>query len=1168
MAAEKRIDPCHKGAGKRFYSISVAMFAALLSGTALATASEEAQLAAQGFSISMEAPGTATSENSPAQISEPVKLGPPAKVQVNYKGINPVRSLRTFVRSEAPAYKPGATITITTESNYPAFIQRAELRVLKSGGRGDELLETLVAPVNGSVDWVLPELENTALTYVFRVYDEQGRYDETFARPFFSEEAAFETSELPNSVNTAMMPGVEPGTIRQRYIPIEGGVVAVSGRADPDQPVKVMGETVPVDDQGEFSVTRNLPVGTALVEVDFSSQGEAKSIIRPVEIPASQWHYVGIIDITAGHRLQDDQAENTPDFERNYVDGRAAYYISGKTGNGWAITSSADTGEGDIEDIFRRLDEKDPEAILDRLSDDDLYPTYGDDSSSYDDTPTSGRVYLRAEKGDTSALWGDFKADLSSGGLINNTRELYGAKVRTALPSRTKSGKARLSGVVYAAQPDTLPQTDILRGTGGSIYFLSRQDVNGQSENVTVEVLDPDTGRVIATRSLQAGVDYSLNYLQGVISLAEPLGSSSSIGSLVPSAGGDYDVNLVVQYEYTPAVRDVDGFSLGGRAESWLTDHLRLGATGMKEGTGTADQKMFSTDLRVEWGERSFLEAEVAQTEGPGFGRTVSSDGGLTLTDEAGAEGERARAYRVDGSLDFEDFNLQQKGTARFYLERIEAGFATLNRTATHDQLLVGGETSIDVSSATRLRMAAENYEEDGGDRKRSAEVIASHKLSESWSVDAGVEYEDKKTLGEEEETGRRTDVSSRLTYSVNDDARVWLLGQVTADVTGGLDRDDRYGAGGEWQLNDKLLAAAEVTEGTTGLGATGRLTYKQTDDREMYVGYTLDPTRTVDGYDLIGEDKGKIVVGARTKHSEKLSSFGETAFDLFGDRYSSTRTVGATYQPSEPWNFSGSVESGLVRDRHNGDIDRDAFSIGVSYKTKDSLSAHSRFEYRRDRGDDQDEEADTYALKAGLGYRGNENARLLGSVNALISDNLGNSFRDGEYVKATLGYAIRPTLSEQFNMLFKYSYLHDLPGADQVTVDGSTEGDKQKSHVISVDADYDLTQQLTLGGKYGYRISQVAERGTNDFEDSSAHLGILRLNWHVVKNWDAMVEGRLLYGVETDTVSTGALAGVYRHIGDHLKVGVGYEWGTVSDDLTDLNYTNSGVFLNLIAKM
>ena len=36
----------------------------------------------------------------------------------------------------------------------------------------------------------------------------------------------------------------------------------------------------------------------------------------------------------------------------------------------------------------------------------------------------------------------------------------------------------------------------------------------------------------------------------------------------------------------------------------------------------------------------------------------------------------------------------------------------------------------------------------------------------------------------------------------------------------------------------------------------------------------------------------------------------------------------------------------------------------------------------------------------------------------------------------------------------------------------------------------------------------------------------------------------------------SGALLAVYRYVGDHFKVGVGYNFTDFSDDLTDLSFT------------
>jgi len=47
----------------------------------------------------------------------------------------------------------------------------------------------------------------------------------------------------------------------------------------------------------------------------------------------------------------------------------------------------------------------------------------------------------------------------------------------------------------------------------------------------------------------------------------------------------------------------------------------------------------------------------------------------------------------------------------------------------------------------------------------------------------------------------------------------------------------------------------------------------------------------------------------------------------------------------------------------------------------------------------------------------------------------------------------------------------------------------------------------------------------------------------------------------------TGALVGLYRHLGKHIKLGVGYNFSDFSDDLTQMDYDHQGFFVNLIGK-
>ena len=128
--------------------------------------------------------------------------------------------------------------------------------------------------------------------------------------------------------------------------------------------------------------------------------------------------------------------------------------------------------------------------------------------------------------------------------------------------------------------------------------------------------------------------------------------------------------------------------------------------------------------------------------------------------------------------------------------------------------------------------------------------------------------------------------------------------------------------------------------------------------------------------------------------------------------------------------------------------------------------------------------------------------------------------------------------------------------------------GPRQRSHVLEADFIYDVTERLSIGGKYGFRIGQIESiRGSDNFQDSSAHLAIARADYHIIEKWDLLVEARSLWLPELNQQNTGFLAGAYYHIGENVKLGVGYNFGQFSDDITDLTYDDEGVFINLIGK-
>lgn len=67
-----------------------------------------------------------------------------------------------------------------------------------------------------------------------------------------------------------------------------------------------------------------------------------------------------------------------------------------------------------------------------------------------------------------------------------------------------------------------LAARDEFRGTGGSLYYLRRQDITMGSERIWVEIRDKDSGLVLHRKQLTPAQDYEINYLQGRLLLNSP----------------------------------------------------------------------------------------------------------------------------------------------------------------------------------------------------------------------------------------------------------------------------------------------------------------------------------------------------------------------------------------------------------------------------------------------------------------------------------------------------------------------------------------------------------------------------------------------------------------------------------------------------------------------
>src|SRR5207247_2075376 len=112
--------------------------------------------------------------------------------------------------------------------------------------------------------------------------------------------------------------------------------------------------------------------------------------------------------------------------------------------------------------------------------------------------------------------------------------------------------------------------------------------------------------------------------------LSEPLSSTADDNLLVRSSGlsGD-EAYLVVRYEYTPGLDELDAVAAGGQGHVWFNDHVGLGLTGNSNDEGKADSSLGAADLTLRMSSDSWLKVQTGRSEGLVSNSLRSTDGGF-----------------------------------------------------------------------------------------------------------------------------------------------------------------------------------------------------------------------------------------------------------------------------------------------------------------------------------------------------------------------------------------------------------------------------------------------------------------------------------------------------------------------------------------------------------
>jgi len=1072
-------------------------------------------------------------------------------------------------------------------ANYRSFIERAEVRIFEEEQSVRNTPMAVIAmDADGMALWQ-PEFESfrapgRKLQYLVRVYDKKGHFDET------SPQVLWVVDQIDPAIAEAnpseeLLAGYGESRIASRNIALHGGTVQAHGTSIPQgHGVWMAGYAVPVDGKGSFVAEEILPEGLHTVEVAvLDESGNGELFLRDLALKKGDWFTVGIAGLTlSGNRTNGPANLLAPDKPRYRDDmdlqGRLAFYTNGKFNNGWSLTASADTLEGPLDEIFSNFMDKSPDALFRRMDPDYHYPTFGDDGTVAEDAPTMGKFYVKMKKDETYGLWGNFKIGYTDNDLAHVDRGLYGANLHYQPLAITSFGETRFMVDGFAADPGTVAGRDEFRGTGGSLFFMRRQDVLVGSERLRIEVRDKDSGIVLGVKNLTPVLDYDIDYLQGRILLAQPLSPTAEDGLLVHTGSiSGHPVYLVVRYEFTPGFDDPDTLATGGRVHYWLNNSIKIGLTAGRDETADTENSLAGADVTLRKSAESWIKLETGRTKGPGTPETASLDGGYNFgTSDAFDNSEvEASAYRIDAAVGFKDFFKDRQGRVTFYHQDVETGYSAPGKVTDRDTTQYGGTAELPLFGRMNMRIKADKSIQQEGLETEAGELNLDYQMNDHWTVSPGVRSDSRKDNSPEvpltQKEGDRTDVVTRLLYDSRERWNAYGFVQESVQTTGNREENGRIGAGGSYRLTDRFKVDGEVSGGDLGAGGRLGTEYLYSDRTTLYLNYTLENERTDNG---LRARKGNMASGFRTRYSDSASVYLEERYTHGDVPTGLMHSSGVELAPFDSLNFGANLDFGTLEDHQTGaELKRTAAGVSAGYGF-DSLKIASALEYRVDDSEQPDtttSKRTTWLLKNSLKYQLSPDWRLIGKFNYAHSESSQGQFFDGNYTEAVLGYAYRPVNHDRLNALLKYTYFYNVPAVEQERATVSGAGIIQRSHIAAVDVMYDLTLRWTVGGKYAYRQGEVSlDRVNQEFFNSRAHLYVLRGDWHFVHRWDVLVEGRMLDLPDAEDQLSGILVGVYRHLGNYIKFGIGYNFSKFSDDLTDLDYDHQGLFINLIGKI
>lgn len=286
-------------------------------------------------------------------------------------------------------------------------------------------------------------------------------------------------------------------------------------------------------------------------------------------------------------------------FNSFTADARFAFFLKGKVSGRTLLTAGYDSEKEKEERLFRDI------------RPDEYYPVYGESAIRGYDAQSSGRLYIRAERGKTYALYGDFITQQ------NDPNIQLGMYNRSQNGVKTHFEQGAIQIDAFGVNSVSAQRIHEFRGQGISRYELPDTDIISNSEIIEIITYDREqlvgtdtTGQlnnpnfILNRERLTRFTDYAIDPFSGVITFKNPVSSVDS------------DFNPVFIRATYEVENDSERYMVGGvGADVELAQGVNVGANIVQDNNPEDEFTMVSGDVNLEIGKNTQVVAEVAHTQ-------------------------------------------------------------------------------------------------------------------------------------------------------------------------------------------------------------------------------------------------------------------------------------------------------------------------------------------------------------------------------------------------------------------------------------------------------------------------------------------------------------------------------------------------------------------------